>query len=148
MRTLGVAVFRNEEMDKFRDAARGHIQLENFFDFAHFKAGFFYGLFADADFRLIVIKQARAGFNQTSVRVAVDPRRHSELTDQDHALLFAVIEQNGGSVTPVVNLALMADHFTVITRKIVGDVTQDKVVFRENFVFDNVNFQGHTGSTT
>ena len=147
MRALCVAVFSNEEMDNFRHAARGHVQLEDLFDLAHFKAGLFDGLFADADFRLIVIEQARAGFNQTSVRIAIDPCCHPELTDQHHALLFTVIEQNGCSVTTVIDLALVADHFTVVTCKIIGDVTQDKVVFRENFVFDNVNFQGHTGST-
>ena len=61
MRALCVAVFSNEEMDNFRHAARGHVQLEDLFDLAHFKAGLFDGLFADADFRLIVIEQARAG---------------------------------------------------------------------------------------
>jgi hypothetical protein len=59
-----VVIAGDKEMDDFGDAARRHIKLEYLTNLAHFIAGLFNGLFANTDFRFIVVQQAGAGFNQ------------------------------------------------------------------------------------
>ncbi|VTM86258.1 Uncharacterised protein [Raoultella ornithinolytica] len=108
---------------------------------AHFVPGLFDGLFADAGFRLVVIQQPGAGFDQHPVLVTVNPGGNTKLADQYDGLLTAVIQQHRGAVAAIVNLALMTDHAAVATRQLVGHIAQNKVVFREEFIFDNVDVE-------
>ena len=78
---------------------------------------------------------------QHPVLVTVNPGGNTKLADQYDGLLTAVIQQHRGAVAAIVNLALMTDHAAVATRQLVGHIAQNKVVFREEFIFDNVDVE-------
>ena len=52
---------------------RRHKQLKQLSHLAHFVAGLFHRLFTNAGFRLVVVQQPGAGFNQHAVMIAIDP---------------------------------------------------------------------------
>lgn len=51
-----------------------------------------------------------------------------------------VIQQDGGPVTAIVNLAFVADDLAVATGQFIGDIAQDEVVIGKDFVFDEGDF--------
>ena len=109
-------------MHHFGDAPWRHKQLKQLSHLAHFVAGLFHRLFTNAGFRLVVVQQPGAGFNQHAVMIAIDPGGDTELTHQDHRLLMAVIQQHGGAIAAIVDLALVAHDAAVRPRQLIGHV--------------------------
>ena len=54
--------------------------------------------------------------------IAIDPGGDPELTHQDHRLLMTVIQQHGGAIAAIVDLAFVAHDAAVRPRQLIGHV--------------------------
>jgi hypothetical protein len=73
---------------------------------------------------MFTVVEARSSFNKV-IFVPVNKDREAELAGQDHCLFIPVIKQDGGSVSPVVNFAILPLPFTIASLQIKGIFFQD-----------------------
>ncbi|AEW73634.1 hypothetical protein EcWSU1_02198 [Enterobacter ludwigii] len=127
-------VFGEIKIEFFSDGARAHVSFKNFLNAGNAIAGLFFRFCFNPAFRIHVIEQARSSFNKV-IFVPVNKDREAELAGQDHRLFIPVIKQDGGSVSPVVNFAILPLPFAIASLQIKGKFFQDVPVIRQCFTF-------------
>jgi len=103
----------------------------------YFIPGFLFRFAPDTVFRVVLVQQPGAGFDEHTVRVAVDVGGHPELPGQDDRAFFAVVQQDGGAVAPVVGFAALGFPGAVVFLVFKSDLAEYVPVVREYLGLDN-----------